>query len=255
MAYAVYATDVDGDGDVDVLGAASGADKITWWEQNPPYWAVYQPIVLKNAGPPASVPELYDISNPDGDGDYTVSWSEVERAAFYVLQEDDNAGFSSPFVVYSGPNASKSITGRAIGIYYYRVRASNSIGSSDWSETKSVEVTVEPTPSPCPDPGAWSGTTNQGEPIDFSVTSSCWVSNLTIEYWVICPAGLMWKMKTFDYATSISDDSFEFDNNGDPTVSGQFSSNTSASGSWSSSFYMSGIGTCSGSGTWSANGP
>ena len=28
----VYATDVDNDGDVDVLGAASGADDIAWWE-------------------------------------------------------------------------------------------------------------------------------------------------------------------------------------------------------------------------------
>jgi len=30
----VYATDVDGDGDVDVLGAAAVADDITWWEND-----------------------------------------------------------------------------------------------------------------------------------------------------------------------------------------------------------------------------
>jgi hypothetical protein len=34
-AQGVYATDVDGDGDVDVLGAASTADDITWWENEP----------------------------------------------------------------------------------------------------------------------------------------------------------------------------------------------------------------------------
>ncbi|HEX03872.1 MAG TPA: T9SS type A sorting domain-containing protein, partial [Bacteroidetes bacterium] len=28
----VYATDVDGDNDIDILGAASGSDEITWWE-------------------------------------------------------------------------------------------------------------------------------------------------------------------------------------------------------------------------------
>ena len=33
-AYSVYAADVDGDGDMDVLGAAAIADDITWWENN-----------------------------------------------------------------------------------------------------------------------------------------------------------------------------------------------------------------------------
>ncbi len=33
-AYSVYAEDVDGDGDMDVLGAAALADDITWWENN-----------------------------------------------------------------------------------------------------------------------------------------------------------------------------------------------------------------------------
>ncbi len=32
--FTVYATDVDGDGDTDVLGAAINADDITWWENN-----------------------------------------------------------------------------------------------------------------------------------------------------------------------------------------------------------------------------
>ena len=33
-AHSVFATDVDGDGDVDVLGTAHLADDITWWENN-----------------------------------------------------------------------------------------------------------------------------------------------------------------------------------------------------------------------------
>jgi len=32
LAFSVYSEDVDGDGDMDVLGAAPGADDITWWE-------------------------------------------------------------------------------------------------------------------------------------------------------------------------------------------------------------------------------
>ena len=33
-AYSVYAADVDGDGDIDVLGAAYGDNDITWWESD-----------------------------------------------------------------------------------------------------------------------------------------------------------------------------------------------------------------------------
>jgi hypothetical protein len=218
------------------------AGDIPWWEQ---VVAVFLPAVLRYPAAPASAPVLNDISNPDGDGDYPVSWSAVERAISYTLHEDDNPGFSSPTTRYTGPRITTYICGNNLGTYYYRVQASNSMGSSDWSDTKAATVTVEPAPPPCPDPGAWSGSTNQGFPIDFSVTSSCRVTDLTIEYLVTCQAGIMWKTKTFDYSTSISDDSFEFDNNGDPTVSGQFTSQTSASGNWSSSFYLPGVGTCS----------
>ncbi|NLP04707.1 hypothetical protein GX411_01985, partial [Candidatus Fermentibacteria bacterium] len=31
-AWSVYSSDVDGDGDMDVLGAAYNADDITWWD-------------------------------------------------------------------------------------------------------------------------------------------------------------------------------------------------------------------------------
>lgn len=33
-AYSVHAADLDGDGDMDVLGAAGIADEITWWENS-----------------------------------------------------------------------------------------------------------------------------------------------------------------------------------------------------------------------------
>ncbi|NQT34860.1 T9SS type A sorting domain-containing protein, partial [bacterium] len=38
FAISVYAADIDGDGDMDVLGAAAGADDITWWESDLDPW-------------------------------------------------------------------------------------------------------------------------------------------------------------------------------------------------------------------------
>ena len=120
-----------------------------------------------NTGPDA--PALSPISNPDGDGNYTVSWGAVSFAAqvennltdtplsvtdvytvflplvvkdgiVYTLQEDDNAAFSSPTEVYEGSNTSWGATGKADGTYYYRVMASNLSGDLVWSNIQSVTV-------------------------------------------------------------------------------------------------------------------
>ena len=113
---------------------------------------------------------LNAISNEDGDGNYTVSWSSPEGADAYTLEEDDNPGFSSPTTVYSGSSTSKAISGRDVGIYYYRVKASNANASSGWSNVKAVEVTVPP--PDCPQTGNWSGTNSQGRNISFTVENS-----------------------------------------------------------------------------------
>jgi hypothetical protein len=91
-------------------------------------------------------PTLNPISNPDGDGNYTVSWSTALLADTYELQEDSSCAFPSPTVVYSGSGNSKSISGRAPGTYYYRVRGCNSYGCGSWSNCRSV--TVSPASQP-----------------------------------------------------------------------------------------------------------
>jgi hypothetical protein len=222
--------------------------------RRPPY-RLYLPLLLKDGLAPAGAPVLAAIDNTDGDGSYDVTWSVVDHATRYTLEEDDNSDFSSSIIAYVGAMTSTRITGQDLGTYYYRVNASNGLGTSDWSETQSVAVTKEPPPPECPNAGDWVGDTNQGLPIEFGVSSSCRVADLKIEYLATCPTGLMWKTKTFDYSTMISNFKFEFDNDGDPTVNGTFTSLTQASGTWSTEFYIFGIGNCAGSGTWDANAP
>ena len=55
-------------------------------------YTVLLPLVWR----PVPAPILYPIGNADGDGNYTVTWSAVPMAEFYMLQEDDNPAFSSP---------------------------------------------------------------------------------------------------------------------------------------------------------------
>jgi len=87
-----------------------------------------------------SAPTLYAISNPEGDGNYIVDWSDVSGASTYTLQEDDSAGFSSPVVRYSGGDSRYVVSGQPAGTWHYRVRASNVAGDSDWSNAASVTV-------------------------------------------------------------------------------------------------------------------
>ncbi len=112
-----------------------------------PQETLYMPIVIRNYPPlPPGAPTLNGISDPEGDGNYTVSWSASSGATGYTLQEASNASFSSPTTAYSGSSTSTSITGQSQGTYYYRVNASNSIGTSGWSNVQSVTV-APPLPS------------------------------------------------------------------------------------------------------------
>lgn len=91
---------------------------------------------------PPVAPTLNDPGNIDTDGSYTVSWSEVEEANNYILQEDDNSSFSSPDTVYNESSTSILFQNKSNGTYYYRINCSNSHGSSEWSDPP-VDLTVQ----------------------------------------------------------------------------------------------------------------
>jgi hypothetical protein len=109
-------------------------------------------------------------------------------------------------------------------------------------------------PSPCPQTGSWSGTTNQGYSISFTVadTPSCQAESLTIAYLCTCTNGSVTTWKTFHTSISISNNHFDTGGS-NPRVIGDFTSQTAVSGTWSSSFDDPYMGSCSGSGNWTAN--
>jgi len=103
---------------------------------------IYFPLILKRWPPVPYPPVLNPIDNTDGDGLYTVSWSPAALAETYVLEEDNNAGFSSPAIVYEGSETSWSVPspGKSPGTYYYRVRGHNQWGYGPYSNVQSVRV-------------------------------------------------------------------------------------------------------------------
>ncbi|MFZ2095954.1 MAG: hypothetical protein WAV05_04875 [Anaerolineales bacterium] len=217
-----------------------------------PAGAVYLPLAMNHFPITPEAPVLNPISNTDGDGNYTVSWSSSVGATGYSLEEDDNAGFSSPTTVYSGPSTSKDITGKDLGIYYYRVKAYNAYAESDWSNIESVEVTVEP--PDCPQAGAWSGTTSQGRNIHFEVENSpsCRIkaNSLSISIHDSCGYNTT---TTFAQSHAITDNHFDT-GEGSVRVIGDFSSTTTVDGTFSMNMvnpfpppYN-----CTASGTWTA---
>jgi hypothetical protein len=64
------------------------------------------------------------------------------------LQEDTNAGFTSATTVYTGAALNYGVTGKGNGSYYYRVRASNAVGSSAWLPATNPCVVTLPPPAP-----------------------------------------------------------------------------------------------------------
>ena len=90
-----------------------------------------------------AAPVLLPISNPDGNGDYPVDWSDVTGATSYRLEESNSIEFSYPITLYEGAASQFQVTGQVGGTWYYRVLASNPGGDSPWSNIATVSVIPE----------------------------------------------------------------------------------------------------------------
>ena len=110
----------------------------TGWDANYGYGRIDALAALQSVS--LSAPTLSSISNPENDGAYTVSWSAVNGAIGYLLQEDDASDFSSPVTRYSGASTQTNVSGQVVGTWYYRVRATAGGTQSDWSNSVSTQV-------------------------------------------------------------------------------------------------------------------
>jgi hypothetical protein len=95
-----------------------------------------QTAIVSVSSPPTSAPALAAPATA-ANGSYTVSWTSVTSAIFYLLEEKVNAG---TFVeAYNGGLQSKDYTGKPAGTYKYRVKACNESGCGGYSEEVPVQ--------------------------------------------------------------------------------------------------------------------
>jgi uncharacterized delta-60 repeat protein len=210
---------------------------------------IYLPFLAKEFPFTPTAPVLNTISNDDGDGSYTVSWSPVTGAEIYLLQEDDNSAFTSPTTAYQGPGTSTAISGKELGNYYYRVMASNDYASSEWSNPQSVVVSVSA--PPCPQTGSWLGNTSQGYSFSFAVEDSpqCQIAggSLSISFLTTCGYVTVQTGPTISFP--ITNNTFSTGVIADKVrIQGDFTSSSTAEGTFSVNYGTS----CQTFGTWEA---
>jgi len=111
-------------------------------------------------GPP-DVPTLSSPANASTtcDSTPTFTWSSVNGTTHYDIQVDNNSDFSSPEINYSGSSTSHTPSSPlSPGTYYWRVRASNTCGDSNWSSVWNLTIIAAPGAPTLSSPANGSGT-------------------------------------------------------------------------------------------------
>ncbi|MBN1893766.1 putative Ig domain-containing protein, partial [bacterium] len=91
---------------------------------------------------PSTAPQFVDLQpvNINYSGSYMLHWNSVPRAETYTLHEDEDSTFTAPSVLYTGPDTLCEVSDKQDGLYHYRVRAGNAIGTSPWSASAAFQV-------------------------------------------------------------------------------------------------------------------
>jgi hypothetical protein len=95
------------------------------------------PLILKPWPPIPDVPVLNPITLEEY-GHYIVSWTSAPRATSYTLEEATSDDFADAQALYQGQATALIISGKPPGTYFYRVEATNSWGSSGWSNAEAI---------------------------------------------------------------------------------------------------------------------
>jgi len=151
-AFSVYAADMDGDGDLDVLAAAIEADEITWWEQIPADFVLT--LTSYNSTLPETGGQLFfsaTITNFTDSWQVATAWSEVLLPNGVIISPLALANITLPVGTLETPILSQIVPANApagdyvftvnLGAYYQDiVVASDSFnvvktgfGSSQWT--------------------------------------------------------------------------------------------------------------------------
>ena len=108
-------------------------------------YQTYLPLVMAYWPPVPSVPVVNPIERT-GDDSYLVSWTSVDLAETYVLQEATDLSFERVVTRYVSADTSWTAENKPMGTYTYRVKALNAWGESGWSNAQQTAI---------PSPAEW----------------------------------------------------------------------------------------------------
>ena len=136
----------DGNGNVLTITDAAGHSTVNTYDHLD---RLTQTVESGGASPamPTTAPAI-NVPSDSTSGAYTVSWSSITGATYYVLQERVGGGGWS--TVQSTSAISWSPTGKTTNTYGYQVKACNATGCSPWSTTGTINVVIPTAPTNAP---------------------------------------------------------------------------------------------------------